>query len=255
MEKIQPLTTKKPYFWSARALMEVLDYKSWSSFLHVIDQSVKTMITADIPYYENVIQTTKQDNSKVLDFKLSRFACFIIVMLSDYKKEAVKEAQARFLLKASSIGWSKKDLYQLERFKIREEIADANKWLNSVIARRKIQDFSAFNESGYQGLYNMSSNQLHKVKNVTDTKSVQDAMGSLELAVHLLRIILTEETIWRKKITEQNPLEQSHFMISRDLRKLVKKHLGLEMEALPVYEDLPNVKTKLNRNYKKMNKK
>lgn len=256
MEKIAPLSNKKPYFWSARDLMEVLDYKTWPSFQNIIEQSVKTMITADIPYFENIIQTKRTNGkSKELDFKLSRFACFIIVMLADYKKDAVKDAQARFLQKANAIGWTKKELYQLERFKIREEIADANKWLNSVVARRSLQDFSAFNESGYHGLYGMSSNELHKLKDVGENKSLQDSMGSLELTIHLMRIVLTEETIWRKKITKQNPLEKIHFNISKDLRKLVKTHLAINMEALPIYEDLPHLKSKLKQNYKKMNKK
>ncbi len=233
-------------------MMEVLEYKSWASFSHIVEQVVKTMVTVGIPFYENVIYVEKESGSKE-DFKLSRFACFLLVMQADHTKEAVADAQSRFIRKVEQFGITKKELIQLERFKIREEIADANKWLNSAAARRALKDFRAFSEAGYLGMYDMDSKKLHEFKNVPENRSLQDTMGNVELALHLLRIELTEETIWIKKIAQQVPLEDIHYKIARELRDLIKKHLGVYPEELPVLEELHDLKRDLRKSYELIN--
>jgi len=256
MKKIRPVSDDRPFFWSARDFQEVLEYKSWKSFVHLIEQAVKTMVTAGIPYYKNVIRIEKEIGGKYkTDFKLSRFACFLVVMLADYKKEAVTIAQARFMQKAEKIGWKRKHIAQLERFKIREEIADANKWLNSMVSRRALKNFGPFSDAGFQGLYGMNSDEVHALKGLDRNKSVQDIMGTMELVLHLMRIVLTEESIYRNRISKQVPLEDVHFKVSKDLRALIKKYIGLKPEQLPVLTELPKLRKELKLNYKKMNSK
>ncbi len=241
------------HYWSARDLMSRLAYKSWSSFRHLVDEAVATMILLGIPFHHNVFHKDLPFGSReVEDFQLSRFACFLIVMNADPKKEAVADAQARFSLQAEKSGLFAKDLFEIERMKIRGELGELTKWLTKIAGSLGVKDFATFNDAGYQGLYNMHARQVHDIRNLPKNANQQEFMGSTEMAANLLRVSLTEHEIWGKHKTGQVPLEIIHYEIGKDIRGLIKKHTGKYPEDLPVYRKLSDVKKKIKHAYQVM---
>lgn len=84
-------------FWWASDLMLMLGYTDMSSFKKVIDRATRTFLTLNIPHYENIISVERDvDGKNVWDFKLTRFACYVIAMNGDPKKPQVAMAQAYF---------------------------------------------------------------------------------------------------------------------------------------------------------------
>lgn len=251
--KIKPINNTKPYYWWASDLVAQLEYKDWDSFTHLVQEAVKIMIVIEIPYDENIIPIENTyKGKKIKDYHLSRFACFIIVMLADRKKENVAEIQGRFTLKAEQYGLHLSDLFELERLKIREELAEANKWLSSMAAKAEVNNYSAFNDAGYLGLYKMNSKQLHDWRKLPKNSVQQDYMGRTELAANLFRITLTELEIRNKKIKGQSNLEKVHFEVGDGIRNLINKHAEKFPDQLPTYLDLAQLKKQLKEGYQKM---
>ena len=88
-------------YWEARELMEVLGYSKWGNFDKVID---KAKITCEIS--NNKISDHFADVGKIveagattktiIDYKLSRYACYLIVQNADPRKKAVALGQTYF---------------------------------------------------------------------------------------------------------------------------------------------------------------
>jgi DNA-damage-inducible protein D len=107
-------------FWIARELQEVLQYAKWENFHKVIKQA---MISCKISQHEvsehfpevrkitnvSVVSKTllpdvgkqgsKYREQQMIDYKLSRYACYLIVMNGDPCKEVIALGQTYFAVK------------------------------------------------------------------------------------------------------------------------------------------------------------
>ncbi len=78
---------KSVSFWWASDLMKMLWYPNMTSFQKVLDRATKAFVSLNIPHYENIIADDNQvDWEKIQDFRLTRFACYLISMNWDPKK-------------------------------------------------------------------------------------------------------------------------------------------------------------------------
>ncbi len=239
-------------FWWASDLMIMLGYKDMKSFQKVLDRATKAFVSLSIPHYENIIAIQREkDGSKVQDFKLSRFACYLSVMNGDPKKVEVAEAQVYFAQQTRKFELYVQNSDQIERILIREELTEGNKSLASVAKFARVEDFAKFQNAGYLGMYNMPSWQLEMKRHVKKGK-LMDFMGRTELAANLFRVTQTEERIKNKRITGQQNLEQTHYQVGKEVREIIQKNVGKNPENLPLERPIAEVKKELKEGHKKM---
>jgi len=82
-------------FWYAHEFMKALGYDSWSSFQKVITRAMGSCAKLNIDPTEAFMPETLLENGKdIKTYKLSRFACFLVSMHADAKKEEVAKAKA-----------------------------------------------------------------------------------------------------------------------------------------------------------------
>lgn len=237
-------------FWWASDLMNMLGYKSMNSFKKVLDRATKAFVALNIPHYENIIAV---NNNGDYDFKLTRFACYIAVMNADPKKVEVASAQAYFAQQTRKFELYIQNNEEIERLVIREELTEGNKSLASVAKSHGIIDYAKFQNAGYLGMYNMESWKLERRREIKKGK-LADYMGRTELAANLFRVTQTEERIKNKKIEGQLALEQTHFSVGREVRKIIEENVGKSPENLPQQKELPDIKKELKKGYKQMSK-
>ena len=240
-------------FWWASEFMLMLGYPSIKSFQGVIDRATKAFISLGINHYENIIHCTRKVNGvDQQDVKLTRFACYILAMNADPKKEAVALVQAYFAQQTRKF-----ELLQgsegIERILIRDEIKEGNKSLFSVAKSANVEDYAKFTNAGYLGMYNMMNFNLAAQRGIEKDK-LFESMGRTELAANLFRITQTEERIKSKKIKGQKALESTHYEVGREVRNLVIKNTGKKPELLPQEKELPNVRKELKESFKEIKK-
>lgn len=82
-------------YWLARELMLALEYKRWDKFHNVINNAKTAckkssyMIEDHFSQVGKMIELAKGAKRKIVDYKLSRYACYLIVQNADPKKESV----------------------------------------------------------------------------------------------------------------------------------------------------------------------
>ncbi|KLI13787.1 hypothetical protein [Brachyspira hyodysenteriae] len=74
-------------FWYARDLMITLGYKDYNTFKKPINKAISICASLNIDFSDNFVAIKRMiDGKEVEDFKLSRFACYLIAIERDIKK-------------------------------------------------------------------------------------------------------------------------------------------------------------------------
>lgn len=241
-------------YWWASEFMLMLGYTDMKSFKRAIDRATKAFISLNIDHYDNIMIVDRiVGDDKVIDFKLTRFACYLIAMNSDPKKTEVAYVQAYFAEQTRKFEVYVQDNEGLERVLIRDEIKEGNKSLCATAKKAGVEDYARFANAGYRGMYNMMNVQLAK-KRGCDKEKLFDIMGRTELAANLFRITQTEERIKSKHVTGQVHLEQTHHDVGREVRQIIIKNTGKAPELLPQEQMIPDIKKTLKSEFKEMKK-
>ena len=241
-------------YWWASEFMLMLGYADMKTFKKVLDRATKAFISLNIDHYDNIIRVDREiGGAMVPDYKLTRFACYLIAMNGDPKKPEVALVQAYFATQTRQFELYIEKSTDIERVLIRDEIKEGNKSLSSVAKDAGVVDYAKFTNAGYRGMYNMLNVQLAHKRGVDKTK-LFETMGRTELAANLFRITQTEERIKSQHIKGQEYLEQTHFSVGREVRSIIERNAGRSPEDLPQEKMIPEVKKTLKSEFLEMKK-
>lgn len=233
------------HFWMCSSLMKLLGYENVSDVANLkpVQRAITTCSSLGIPIQENFCFTDG-------DIKLTRFACYLVAMNSDPKKQQVAAAQAYFAAIAVQFSSYVQDDEVIDRVLTRDEITQQEKSLSSTAHHAGVENYSIFQNEGYRGMYNMNLSKFRELKGVPPKRSPLDFMGATESAANLLRIRLTEEKIRDDRIHGQKGLESTASSIGHEVRELLIRTIGKTPEDLPPSPEIRKVHQGLKRTNK-----
>lgn len=242
--------------WFARDFMEMLGYESTQSFEQAINRAIGTCTTLGISVLENFQQCTREiGGEQVSDFKLTRFACYLVAMNGDPRKREVAQAQVYFARLADAARQYVQSAQDVERVQIRDEISGRERGLSSTAKKAGVVDYALFQNAGYRGMYNVDLFKLKEMKGLQDnSRSLLDFMGKRELAGNLFRITETEARLKNEGIRGQRPAEHVAHEVGRKVREVMIQNGGTKPEHLPLAGDIKNVRKGLKRTAKELKK-
>ena len=228
----------------ARELQVALDYKKWQKFENVIENAKIACENSDNAVSDHFTQVGKMINTgktakrKVVDFKLSRYACYLIVQNANPNKEVVALGQTYFAVQTRKQELTEKEYSKLtedkKRFYQRNLTKKGNYSLNQVAKKCGVKNFDKFHNAGYRGLYNgESADDIAKRKGLRYREDILDNMGSEELAANLFRISQTESKLKRDNVTGEKDANETHYNIGKNIREVIAKNGGTMPEDLP----------------------
>ena len=231
-------------FWYARELMKILEYKQWRRFENVIDKAKKACENSDISVFEHfadVGKLSKRANNaevEIKDYKLTRYACYLVAQNGDPRKEVIALAQTYFAVQTRKQEITEKEYSELtedeKRFYQRNLTKKGNYSLNQTAKNAGVKNFDKFHNSGYKGLYNgETADDIAKRKGLRYREDILDNMGSEELAANLFRITQTESKLKKDNIQTEKDANKAHYKIGKNIREVIKKNGGTMPEDLP----------------------
>ena len=243
-------------YWYASEFVRFLGYKDYSPSMPTISKAMSVCLglptVLAVDHFREEVRMIDGKQSK--DFKLSRFACYLVAMNSDVKKEAVAKAQAYFAAFTAQIHEFIKTQNDIERVPLRKEISSHEKALSSTVNNSGIVNYAFFSNQGYMGLYNMPISQLRERKNLSNTDSPLDYMGAEELGANIFRLTQTNAKIKRENLYGQRALESAAYDVGKTVREAIVKTGGTMPENLPAEVHVNKIKSELNKTSKRFTK-
>ena len=231
-------------YWLARELYKVLKYTEYTKFVPVINKAIKTCensnnnINDHFAHVSEMINLGKNAKRKINDYKLSRYACYLIAMNGDSRKEVIALAQTYFAVKTRLQEISEKEYSELtedeKRLYRRKQVKESNKSLNKIASIKGVKNFDKFTNAGYKGLYNgETANDIAKRKGLRYREDILDNMGSVELGANIFRITQTDDLLNKQVEKSEKIATDTHYMVGLKVRKAIKEIGGTMPENLP----------------------
>lgn len=195
-------------------------------------------VSEHFPEVRKLVEIGSKTKRETIDYKLSRYACYLIVQNANPKKKSVALGQTYFALQTR-----KQEITELEYSKLSEDekrlytrimVNNKNKYLFQTASEAGVENFGKFNNYGYKGLYNgETANQIAKRKNLKKDEDILDYMGNEELGANLFRITQTEAKLKKDQIDNEDDACITHYNVGKTVRKAIEE-LGENMpETLP----------------------
>ena len=234
-------------YWLARELQGVLTYAKWENFHKVIKtaQIACKISQQEVPHHFPEVRKTipmpKGASKTAIDYKLTRYACYLIVMNGDPRKEVIAWAQTYFAVKTRQQELA--ELYdqlseEEKRLFIRGDIKQKNMLLAEAAHKAGIItafEYATFQDAGYRGLYGgLTARDIADNKGLTKGEEILDYMGSEELAANLFRITQTEAKMRREGTDTPAKANAAHYQIGKIVRKAIEEAGGTMPENLPL---------------------
>ena len=231
-------------FWYAREIMTILQYSKWQNFKKIIDKAKIACKNSDISIkncftdIDKPIISGKGKKELIEDYKLTRYACYLIAQNGDSRKEVIALAQTYFAIQTRKQELTEKEYCMLtedeKRFYQRDLTRKGNYSLNIAAKKAGVKNFDKFHNCGYKGLYNgETADDIAKRKGLRYREDILDNMGSEELAANLFRITQTESKLKRDNISTENEANKTHYNIGKNIRDVIAKNGGTMPEKLP----------------------
>ena len=236
-------------YWEARELMPALEYSKWEHFVKVINKAKISCnlsgfnVDEHFPVKGKTIKMPNGATKEVIDYKLSRYACYLIVQnASPARHKSVALGQTYFAVQTRKMELTQEEYNKLDedekRLYTRINIKNKNKYLFDTAKKAGVANYAKFNDYGYKGLYGgETAKDIANRKGIDPNKEeILDHMGSNELAANLFRITQTDEVIKNNNITGEKNACNTHHMVGQAIRNTIIKVGGTTPEKLPTPE-------------------
>lgn len=233
-------------YWEARELQNILGYKEWRYFQAVIEKAQIACSGSNNTINDHFGVCTKivhagVTTKTIIDYKLSRYACYLIVQNANPKLATVALGQTYFAVQTRKMELTEEEYGKLsedeKRLYRRRQTKDGNKILYKIAREKGVKNFDKFTNAGYKGLYNgETANDIAKRKGLRYREDILDNMGSVELGANIFRITQTEALLEKQAVPNEQMANDTHYKVGKEVRDTIKRLGGTMPEDLPTPE-------------------
>jgi len=259
-EQVKEVDENGNEFWGARKLSKILEYTDFRNFQTVINKAIEACKNSGQPVENHIVDSNEMVSigsgaeRLMPSYKLSRYACYLIVQNADPSKEIVALGQTYFAMQTRLQEIQQMEAYQQlkteeeKRVFLRKEMFEHNKHLAAAAKNAGVIDpidYAIFQNHGYMGLYGgLDAKGIHKKKGLKKSETILDHMGSTELAANLFRATQTEDKLKRENIKGKQKANQTHFEVGKKVRKTIQELGGTMPENLPKADSIKKLSKK-----------
>lgn len=249
-------------YWYARDLQKLLGYLEYRNFQPVISKAIEACRSSGQPvenhfvHVHEMVEIGSNAERQISDYKLTRYASYLIAQNGDSRKRPIAFAQTYFAIQTRKQEVQDSESRQFaplpedeKRLLLRDEIKSHNKNLASAAKSAGVVsplDFAMFQTFGYKGLYGgLDKAGIQRKKGLKDKENILDHMGSTELAANLFRATQTEDKLRREGIKGKLRANQLHHDVGKRVRQTIRDLGGTMPENLPPAENIEKVAKRL----------
>ena len=160
-ESIKHIDSDGNEFWYARELSKVLEYSEYRKFIPVIKKAMISCENSNQNIYDHFGQVSVMVNigsdakRKLDDYKLSRYACYLIAQNGDTRKNVIALAQTYFAIQTRKLELFEELSEDKKRVEMKKKVKEGNFGLNRTAINSGVKNLATFHNAGYKGLYDV----------------------------------------------------------------------------------------------------
>ena len=244
-ETIKQVDENGVEFWYARDLQVVLEYVQWRNFQTALKRAILACEQSGNSVSDHFAEVSKMVSlgsgatKKSQDYKLTRYACYLIVQNGDPRKDVIALGQSYFAVQTRKMEKVQFDMLDEnnQRIFMRNQANYSNKLLAEAAYTANVKtdrQFAIFQNHGYRGLYGgQSVADIHKRKGLKKNEKILDFMGITELGANLFRITQTEARLSSESVSTPNKANEIHYNVGQKVRDLMMDINNILPENLP----------------------
>lgn len=248
-------------FWCARDLMEPLGYARWENFDEAVKRAMVSCENNETPVDSHFREVTKMVKSGVAsvprkDYKLTRYACYLIAMNGDTRKPEIAIAQAYFAVQTRKQELIEQKVAEIQRVQSRRALADSEKALSAVVYEHGISDrgFGIMRSRGDEALFGgYTTAQMKGRLGLAQSRPLTDKLADVAINAKTLVNSMTSYNVDDRDLNGDTQIIGEHVGNSRSVRATLLER-GITPEDLPPAEDTKKLERRLKSDERKLKK-
>ena len=240
-------------------LLFLLGYNEWRNFENVVNKAKIACENAKQKAFDHFVDINKivdagATSKPIIDFKLTRYACYLIAQNGNPRKDEIAFAMTYFAVQTRRQEVVEKRLAQWERLHAREKLSISEKTLSGVLFERGVdgQGFARIRSKGDSALFGgHTTKNMKNLLGVPNDRPLADFLPGVTIKAKDLANEITSFNVKKdQKLKGETPITFEHIKNNKNMREMLAKS-GIRPETL-----LPEVDTKkLERKLKSEDKK
>lgn len=188
----------------------------------------------------------------VQDVKLTKYACYLIAMSGDPRKEVIALARTYFVVKTNEredIECYEKYKKDVKRVETRPQLKEAEKRLSQNIYERGVASngFARIRSKGDTALFCGHSTQVMKTKlGVKGVCPLADFLLIVTIAAKNLATEMTNHNVEQSNMYGESPITDEHIQNNSTIRKMLVNR-DIKPEELPPEKDAKKVERTIHK--------